>query len=104
MEQKNLLMGILCYLGPLVIIPLIVAKDDPFVKFHAKQGLVLLVIEIIIYALGMFLWPLFFMWWYLAQLLNLAVFVLSIVGIVNVANRKEAELPVVGNWGKSFNF
>lgn len=98
MQEKNTLMGVLCYLGPLVIVSLIVAKTDPFVKYHIKQGLVLLVIEAIVYALGMFLWQ----FWTIYQLLNLATFILSIVGIVNVVQGKEKELPIVGQFGNSF--
>jgi hypothetical protein len=45
-SQDNKLMGILAYIGPLIIVSYLVAKDDPFVKFHIKQGLVLFVIEI----------------------------------------------------------
>ena len=98
MQEKNTLMGVLCYLGPLVIIPLIVAKDDAFVKYHVKQGLVLLVIEVVVYALGMFMWQL----WALYQLVNLATFILSIVGIINVVQGQEKELPVIGQFGRSF--
>ena len=34
-------MAVLSYIGPLVIVSYIVANNDPFVKFHIKQGLVL---------------------------------------------------------------
>ena len=98
MEQKNTLMGILCYLGPLVIISLVAAKDDAFVKFHIKQGLVLLVIEALMWVLGMFMWQ----FWIFYQIVNLGVFILSIVGILNVVNGKEADLPLVGQFAKQF--
>ncbi|MDO8548496.1 MAG: hypothetical protein Q7R71_02385 [bacterium] len=98
MQEKNTLMGVLCYLGPLVIVSYIVAKDDPFVKFHIKQGLVLLVIELVVYAIGMFMWQ----FWPLYQIINLATFILSIVGIVNVVQGYEKELPIVGSFGQSF--
>jgi uncharacterized membrane protein len=98
MREKNTLMGILCYLGPLVIIPLIVAKDDAFVKFHIKQGLVLLIIEAVVWALGMYVWQ----FWALYELVNLLTFILSIVGIVNVVQGREKELPLVGSYGNSF--
>jgi uncharacterized membrane protein len=98
MKEKNTLMGVFCYLGPLVIVSLIVAKDDPFVKFHIKQGLVLLIIEAVVWAIGMYMWQ----FWMFYQLINLGTFILSIVGIVNVVNGKEAELPLVGSFGNSF--
>jgi len=36
--ESNVLMGILSYLGPLVIISYLTSKDNPFVKFHIKQA------------------------------------------------------------------
>ncbi len=92
--DNGLVMGILCYLGPLVIVPYLVAKDNAFVKFHIKQGVVLAVIELIIYVLGMSM--LFWNFWGLLSLLNLACLVLSIIGIINVVQKKEVALPVIG--------
>lgn len=93
-------MGVLAYLGILVIIPFIVAKDDPFVKFHIKQGLVLLCIDVIIWVLG----ASFFMFWPLVNLINLAVLVLVIIGIVNVVRHQQKELPIVGSLARYFTF
>jgi uncharacterized membrane protein len=100
-EQKgeNKLMGILSYLGPLVLIPFIVNREDPFTKFHIKQGLVLLVISVGVWALSMAMWQ-FYMFY---QLLNLGVLVLAVLGIINVVQGKQAELPLVGQFGKHFN-
>ena len=92
-------MGVLVYLGILVIIPYLVAKDDSFVKFHIKQGLVLVVIEFIMWILGMILLPL----WMLLAIINLGVFVLIIIGIVNVVQGKEQKLPLVGDFARYFN-
>lgn len=94
--------GILSYIGPLVIISLLVKKDDSFVKFHIKQGLVLFSIEIIISVLfsGIMLWtllPLF-------NLVHLCLLVLAILGIINVVGNKEKELPIVGSLAHYFTF
>jgi uncharacterized membrane protein len=97
---NNILMGILSYLGILIIIPFLVAKENPFVKFHLKQGLVLIVLYAIVWAVELFLgglWPLF-------SLVRLIAFILAIIGIVNVIRSQERELPIVGQFGKSFNF
>src|SRR5471030_1450735 len=37
--EKNKVFGILAYLGPLCLVPILVAKDSPFAKYHANQGL-----------------------------------------------------------------
>jgi len=97
----NTLMGVLAYIGVLVLVPFLTgAQKDPFVKFHVKQGLVLLIAEIAAMAIGTFpfIGPVF------SSLIGLACLVLSIVGIINVVNRQEKELPVVGEWAKMFKF
>ena len=99
MENKNIIMGILAYLGVLVVIPYLIAKDDPFVKFHIKQGLVLLVIEVLAWILSMTLWPFMMVLW----LVKIVVFVLMIIGIVNVVQGREKKLPLVGDFSRYFN-
>ncbi len=96
--EKNTLMAVLSYIGPLVIVSLLVAKDDLFVKYHIKQGLVLLVIEVALYFLSMVLWIL----WPIINLAQLGVLILSIVGIVNAVGGKEKELPLVGKYASHF--
>ena len=48
-----MLFGVLSYLPILVLIPLLIKKDDDFVHFHAKQGLIMLVILISISVISM---------------------------------------------------
>ncbi len=91
--DNHTILGILSYLGPLVIVPYLMGKDIPFVKFHAKQGLVLFGIEIIVWILG----SVSFSFWMILSIINLATLILSIIGIVHVIQRKEKELPVVGS-------
>ena len=100
--QHKTLMGVLAYLGILIIIPFLMAKDDPFVKFHIKQGLLLAIVEIVVWVLGMtmFGWQM----WQFLQLINLAAIVFSVIGIVNVVQGKEKELPLVGSLAKNFTF
>ncbi len=43
--QNNRAMGILSYIGLLVLVPIFAAKNSPFARFHANQGLVLLIVE-----------------------------------------------------------
>lgn len=99
-DEKNTVMGALAYLGPLVLVSYITAKDDPFVKFHIKQGLVLFVGEVGIWFLGMLMWPLM----PIVGIINIAFLVLIIIGIVNVVQGKEKELPLVGSLSKHFSF
>lgn len=96
--SKNTVMGVLAYIGILVIVPYITAKDDPFVKFHIKQGLVLLVIEAAVWILS----SMFFSLWPLWRLVNLITVIFSIIGIVYVVQGKEKELPFIGKFSKHF--
>ncbi len=97
--DNTTLMGILAYLGILVIIPYLTARDNAFVKYHVKQGVVLAVIEIGIWVIGMSL----YMLTPILGIVNLGLLVLSILGIVNVINKKEAEVPLVGQFAKHVN-
>ena len=64
------LMAALSYLWLLSVVMLVVKKDDPFVLFHAKQGLVLFIASIV-------LWFIPFLGW----LLQLAVFIMVITEV-----------------------
>ena len=89
--QKNIGMAVLCYLGILVLVPLLTeAKNDPFVKFHIKQGLVLLILDVIASIVA---WIPFIGW-----ILWLLIFILWIIGIVNAAGGKQTPLPVIGQY------
>ncbi len=99
-HSDNNLLAILSYLSILVFIPYILAKDDPFVKFHVKQGLVLFIIEAIIMVVGMGYWgPL----WMVFKIINLGTLILSIIGIINVVQNKQKELPLVGHYANKIN-
>ena len=36
--QNNKVMAVLSYIGILVLIPILAAKESPFARFHANQG------------------------------------------------------------------
>jgi uncharacterized membrane protein len=99
--KKNVGMAILAYLSILVIVSYLVAKDDSFVKYHVRQGLVLFAIEIAAWLVGHFVF--FYPLWALLQLVNLGVLILAIVGIVNAAQGAEKPLPLVGHFADSFS-
>jgi uncharacterized membrane protein len=98
--DNTTLMSVLAYIGILVLIPYLMAKENPVVKFHIKQGLVLLVIEMAVFVGSEIMWghllaPVF-------MIINLATLVLSIIGIMNVLQKKQTELPLVGVYAKHF--
>lgn len=98
---SNKLMAALAYVGPLIIVSYLTSKDNPVVKFHIKQGLVILCIEVGIWLVSSVMMYQLMM---ILNILNLATLVLSIIGIVNVVKGEQKELPVVGGFSKHFNF
>jgi len=84
----------LSYIGILCIIPLLTKKDDEFVFFHAKQGLVLLIVEVITAFIAYI--PLF--GWVIAPMASFLWIALSIIGIINITNGKKKELPILGKY------
>lgn len=101
-NSNNKVMAALSYLGPLVFVPFFTSKDDSMVKFHIKQGLVVFCIEVGVWLLGSVLRM--YSLWMILSIVNLATLVLSIIGIINVVQGKEKELPIVGGFSKNFNF
>ena len=111
MEQKNIQEGKsiawLSYLGILILIPLLVQKDNPYTKFHIKQGLILLIISIgwwFIFLLLIFIPFLRTIVYFLSYVVSLFVFVLMIIGIVNSLQGKTDCLPLIGKYGEKMNF
>lgn len=101
--QNNKAMGILSYLGILVLIPILAAKESPFARYHANQGLVLLLCEVgfsvasmILSVIFAFLGPLALLWTLVSWLVSLAFLALLILGIVNAAQGLCKELPLIG--------
>ena len=87
-------MGIICYIGPLFVIPLIAGKRSPFVTFHVNQGLNLLIASIgagIIASIFNRFVPI-----PLNTLVSLASLVLMVMGILNAKNGLMKPLPVIG--------
>lgn len=98
-EDKNVVMALLCYLGLLIIIPLVTdAKKDPYVKFHIKQGIVLLVTSVALWIASIILAFIPVLGWILVFLGWIGLLVLVIMGIVNALTGKENILPVVGKY------
>jgi len=99
--EKNKVMGILAYLGILVLVPILAAKDSPFAKYHANQGLVLFLLEIVLWisisvlSIVFSMISLGFINFFLG-LLHLVPLVLLILGIINAAAGKCVPLPVIG--------
>ena len=101
MEDSNeKVFGILAYFGILWLIPLL-AGNTQFSKFHANQGIILFIFDIIIGIVAGVFAVIPFAGWVVAGIIGgiggLALFILAIMGIVNAANGQMKPVPVLGN-------
>ncbi len=82
------ILAILSYLYILVIIPIIFGSKKPFIQYHTRQGMALLIV-----------WVLFAFSFYLPVapwIFALFIVVCIIVGIINVVTGHERPLPLIG--------
>lgn len=84
-------MAALSYFWALCLIPLLGSKDE-FVKFHAKQGFVLFIFELVLSLVG---WIPIIGW-----LASVAVVLIAIIGVIKALNGKKWKIPYVYGWSK----
>lgn len=88
----NKLLCILCYLGILLLIPLLTKQDSPFVRFHSNQGLLLLLFNIAASVVAVV--PL--VGWIVGFVASVVGVVFLVIGIVNAVNGRAKTLPLIG--------
>jgi len=100
LKQKNTGMAMAAYI--IFFIPLLTeARNDSFVKYHVKQGLVLFIVGIIVEIISLILpWQL----WMIIRLLDIALVALAIIGIMNASKGEQKPLPLIGKFGEQFKF
>ena len=99
--ENNKVMAILAYLFWLVLIPLFAAKESKFARYHCNQGLVLAIAELIVLAVCGVLDGLPLIGWIFGiveGLIELVCVILAFLGIINAANGRAKELPIVGGF------
>lgn len=86
------LFSVLSYFGILWIVGLLAAKDDPYVKFHVNQGLLLFLLEVaasivmVIPIIG----------WIVGAVAYVFSFVCFIMGVINAVQGNMKPLPLIG--------
>jgi hypothetical protein len=126
MTSKSKVLACLSYLGILILIPLIAAKDDEFVQFHVRQGAKLTIFGIIILSVvrvvymifaisGLFFGVMFYQYMeeyiqivfavgffivavfgIISTIIGIIFLVLCILGIVNACRGLTTPLPIIG--------
>lgn len=90
--EKNKVVAILAYLGLLVIVPILTARESRFAMYHANQGLILLIIWVGLWFISFI--PILGL---IAIIAWIVPIVFSIMGIINALNGKMKPLPLLGH-------
>lgn len=110
--EQNKAMAVLAYIGPLVLVPLLAAQNSKYARYHANQGLILLIASIIvsvataivfgilnIFFVLLHIWPIIAIINWLMGLALSGVFIAyMIIGIINAAEGRFKELPIIGKY------
>jgi uncharacterized membrane protein len=97
--EQNKVYGILAYVGPFWFLQMLFAKDSPYAKYHANQGLVLFLAEIAVSFItfaGILLPFIGFVFSFIHIAFDVIFLVFVILGIINAAAGKCVPLPVIG--------
>lgn len=118
--KDNKIFAFLSYIGPLFLVPMLASPKSKYARFHANQGLVLFLAELIIalpiealkwlngFVFGTLLGTVFSGWLsivptsvgFVVDLVGLAAgalgLVLAVIGIINAFQGKANELPFIG--------
>ena len=93
--EENKTVAALSYIWVLCLVPLLTKKKSKFAQFHAKQGLILFIAEIV----GIFIFWIPVIGW----ALGIALLVVSIMGVLKTLNGEWWKIPYVYDLSKKFN-
>lgn len=90
--EENKIIAALSYLWILFLIPLLLKRKSKFAQFHAKQGMILFVIDVIA---SFFIWiPI------IGQLLFVVLLIISIIGIIKAYSGEYWKGPFIYEWSQ----
>ena len=93
--EENKTIAALGYVWILCLVPLILKRKSPFAQFHAKQGLILFIVEVI----GSFIFWIPIIGWALFAIVG----ILAIIGIVQALDGKYWKMPIFGQFVEKLN-
>lgn len=97
--EKNKVYGGLAYF--LFFLPFICCPESKYGRFHANQGLLLLILSV---ASGIFIsilsailtWRLWWLSSFISFVIGILIFIIGVIGLINGFTGKAKELPVIG--------
>ncbi|MBF0308758.1 MAG: hypothetical protein HQL56_04430 [Magnetococcales bacterium] len=96
--MKIRMMAAFSYLGVLCLVPLLLNRDDAYVAFHARQGLVLWIWAVI----SFFVMHLPGLGPYLFSTSTVLITFASLAGLVSVLLNRSWKLPFIGDMAARF--
>ncbi|MEE0859710.1 MAG: DUF4870 domain-containing protein [Acutalibacteraceae bacterium] len=99
--EDNKVLSLFSYIGILFLIPLLACKNSQYARFHANQGIILFICNLIIsVAAGILsVIPVVgFILCIILYIVELVLLVFAIIGIVNAVTGKAKELPLIGKF------
>lgn len=91
--QEGKFFALISYISFLCIVALVLKKDNKFALYHAKQGLVLFVFEVIIFIISII--PIL---GFIIRLLSLVVFpIISLWGILQALMGNYCRFPIISD-------
>lgn len=90
-NSDSKLMGALSYLWILSVVMLVIKKDDEFVKFHARQGLILFIISFVGFI------PV------IGWIIDILVVIMVIVGFFKALSGEKWKMPLIGDIAAKIN-
>jgi len=92
--SDNRYLCILCYLGPLFLIPFLLRRHSPFVRFHCNQGLVLLLAWWLLDFCAGFV---FLLGWMIQLIGGILYLIAMFRGISSAVRGRMDKLPLIGD-------
>ncbi len=91
-EKRSRLMAALSYLGILCFIPLLFSRDDQFVNFHSRQGLIIWMWGII----AIYAYQIPGLGWFSALSASI-IPILSLIGMASAVLLQTWKFPIINN-------
>ena len=104
-QSEDVIFLVLAYLGILALIPFFVAKDNEYVRWHSKQGLVLVAFEIALWIVLMifgFIPILNIIFAFLGLFIWLGILILHIFCIIKALKGEKWYVPLIGQYADKF--
>jgi uncharacterized membrane protein len=97
-REQDKIMLVLAYLGIFSLIPLLTVKDSDFVKYHAKQGLVLAIAMVVVSIIG----AIPFIGWLIACAGLVGYLVTIVLAITKALKGERWTIPLVSDLAAKF--